>query len=138
MYIFVVESKICLNFAHKMPRGEVRTQPACKSRALPSCSSRRHDARHSCSYPKCRCLPESLNRYESPDCNSDLVSDEVGKPMPNSIHEACEIDFMREQRLVANPHSRCCACAWRNVGWRHDTPSICHDAQRLEDDWDFS
>jgi hypothetical protein len=24
------------------------------------------------------------------------------------------------------------------VGWRHDAPGICHAAQRLEDDWDFS
>ena len=75
---------------------------------------------------------------EDPDCNSDLVNDEVGKPMPNSFHEAFEMDFMRDQRLEGDPHSRCCACAQRGVGWRHDAPGICHAAQRLEDDWDFS
>ncbi len=75
---------------------------------------------------------------EDPDYNSDLVIDEVGKPMPNSVHEACEMGFMREQLRVAAPHSRYCACVWRNARWRHVASGICHAAQRLEDDWDFS
>ena len=76
---------------------------------------------------------------EDPECSSDLVSDEDGQPMPNSVHAACELDLiMREQRLVAASHSRCYACAWRSAGWRHGGPGICHVAQRLEDDWDFS